>query len=248
MIAAARLATVIEATWPPLHRHRLGPWTIRDGAGGGKRVSAASAETLVSEADLPQAEAAMRALGQPPLFLIRLWDSGLDAMLAARDYQKIDPVLAYAAPVDRFGPPPTMTSFPHWPPMAIARSLWEEAGIGPARLAVMDRAKGPKTAVIARARDRAAGVAFVALDGDIAMLHGLEITPDQRRQGCAAIILRAAAAWARDQGATVLCLVVTEANAAARALYVSAGMEVVGRYHYRQEPPPKAANPCPPNS
>ena len=243
MIAAARLATVIEATWPPLHRHRLGPWTIRDGAGGGKRVSAASAEAAVAASDLPQAEAAMRALGQPPLFLIRPWDSGLDSLLAARDYRKIDPVLAYAAPVDRFGPPPAMTSFPHWPPMAIARSLWAEAGIGSARLAVMDRVTGPKTALLARARDRAAGVAFVALDGDIAMLHALEITPDQRRQGCAGILLRAAALWARDQGATTLCLVVTEANAAARALYVSAGMEVVGQYHYRQEPPSKAADP-----
>jgi hypothetical protein len=36
---------------------------------------------------------------------------------------------------------------------------------------------------------------------------------------------------------------VTEANAAARALYVSAGMEVVGRYHYREDPQPKAPQP-----
>lgn len=240
MIAPARLAKVMEATWPPLHSRRLGPWTLRDGAGGGKRVSAASAETAVTAADLPLAEAAM---GQHPLFLIRPEDGAFDALLDARGYQRIDPVLAYAAPVSAFAAPPVMTTFPHWPPLEIARRLWAEAGIGPARLAVMDRAASPKTAILARARDRAAGVAFVALDGDIAMLHALEVTPDQRRQGCAGNLLRAAAVWAAENGAAILSLVVTEANAPARALYVSAGMVVAGQYHYRQEPPSKAPAP-----
>jgi ribosomal protein S18 acetylase RimI-like enzyme len=240
MITPDRLAQVMEATWPPLHRQRRGPWMVRDGAGGGKRVSAATAEATVASADLPQAEEAMRALGQRPLFLIREGEPGLDSLLAARGYQVVDPVLAYAAPVTGFAAPPVMTSFPHWPPMEITRSLWAEGGIGPARLAVMDRVTGPKTAILARARDRAAGVAFVALDGDVAMLHALEITPDQRRQGCAGHLLRAAADWAREQGADVLSLVVTEANAPARALYVSAGMTVVGQYHYREEPQPEA--------
>ena len=242
MIAPDRLAAVIAATWPPRRRHRLGRWTIREGAGGGKRVSAASAEAEVSAADLPQAEAAMRALGETPLFLIRPGDGALDTLLAAQGYDRIDPVLVYAAPVSGFEPPPTMTTFAHWPPMEITRSLWDQAGIGPARLAVMDRVTGPKTAFLARARDRAAGVAFVALDHDIAMLHALEITTGQRRQGCAGHLLRAAASWAADNGAKTLSLLVTEANTPARALYVSAGMEVVGQYHYRVEPP-KAPHP-----
>jgi ribosomal protein S18 acetylase RimI-like enzyme len=243
MMTPHRLAEVMEATWPPRHRHRLGPWTIRDGAGGGKRVSAASAEAAVTASDLPGAEAAMRDLGQRPLFLIRQREAALDALLHRRGYAVIDPVLAYAAPVSRFAPAPVMTSFPHWPPMEIARSLWAEAGIGPARLAVMERVSGPKTAILARARDRAAGVAFVALDRDIAMLHALEITPDQRRQGCAGHLLRAAAVWAAAEGADTISLVVTEANAPARALYVSAGMVVAGQYHYREAPQTKAPGP-----
>ena len=50
-----------------LARRRLpsvGPWAIRDGAGGGKRVSAATAEGDWHDADLDLAEAAMAALGQ----------------------------------------------------------------------------------------------------------------------------------------------------------------------------------------
>jgi GNAT superfamily N-acetyltransferase len=66
------------------------------------------------------------------------------------------------------------------------------------------------------------------------MLHGLEVAPDQRRKGCAHNILRAAALWAHDHGATMLALLVTERNAAARALYASLNMAIVGQYHYRK--------------
>ena len=46
-------------------------------------------------------------------------------------------------------------------------------------------------------------------------------------------MMRAAADWARGQGADWLGLVVTEANGGARALYDSLGMVVAARYHYR---------------
>ena len=37
-----KLAEVCEATWPPASRKALGAWVIRDGKGGGNRVSAAT--------------------------------------------------------------------------------------------------------------------------------------------------------------------------------------------------------------
>jgi len=131
--------------------------------------------------------------------------------------------------------PDHMATFPHWPPMAIAADLWAEGGIGPARLAVMQRAAEPKTVILGRAGDRASGAAFVAIHQGTAMLHALEVTPAQRRQGSAHNILRAAAVWAQENGAETLSLVVTTANAAARRLYASFGMQVVGNYHYRQK-------------
>ena len=67
------------------------------------------------------------------------------------------------------------------------------------------------------------------------MLHALEVTPSQRRQGSAHNILRAAVAWAQANGADTLSLVVTVANDKARRLYASLGMAVVGQYHYRQK-------------
>jgi GNAT superfamily N-acetyltransferase len=228
------LAQVMDATWPPLRARRAGPWTIRDGAGGGKRVSAATADGDWHIPDIAVAETEMRALGQQPLFLIRDGEESLDATLAARGYGVIDPVMAYAIAADALPPPAHMTSFPHWPPLSIARTLWAEGGIGPARLAVMDRVRGPRTAILGRTGDRPAGIAFVAMHGTTAMLHALEVSPRHRRQGSAQNILNAAAAWTVAHGGDTLSLVVIEANVAARCLYASRGMQVVGKYHYRQ--------------
>lgn len=228
----ALLAEVMETTWPAARRWQLGPFTLRDGAGGGKRVSAASAEGPFTAQDLDAAAAAM----SEPLFLIRPGDETLDTALDARGWRIVDPVVAYAAPVATLAADlPGLTAFPHWPPLEIARALWAEGGIGPARIAVMDRVTGPKVALLGRAGDRPAGVAFVACHGSEAMLHALEVREPQRRQGLGRNLLHAAANWAATQGATRLSLVVTRQNVAARALYARLGMQVVGQYHYRMK-------------
>mgnify|MGYP003606523200 CR=1 FL=1 len=228
------ISQVMQETWPAATTHRLGPFALRDGAGGGKRVSAATAEAPFTAQDLDRAEAAMHP--QRPLFLIREGDVALDTELAARGYTIIDPVLAYAAPLSVLAQiPAPMSTFPHWPPLAITASLWHDCGIGPERLAVMQRARGQKCAILSRQKDHPAGAAFVAISGKTAMLHALEVLPAMRRQGSAHNILRAAALWAQANGADTLSLVVTAANDAARALYASFGMSVVGQYHYRQK-------------
>jgi GNAT superfamily N-acetyltransferase len=228
------LYRVMEATWPPAATFLAGPFCLRDGQGGGKRVSAATAEGPWAEGDIARAEEGMAALGQEPLFQVRAGEAALDTALAARGYRIVDPVVGYAAPVAAFAPPPDpMTAFAHWPPLAVAARIWAEAGIGPERIAVMARAQGPHTVVLGRTADRAAGVAFVACAGEIAMLHALEVPEALRRQGTAHRILRAAAHWAQEAGVSTLSLVVTEANAGARSLYASFGMQAVGHYHYR---------------
>ena len=230
------LAAVAEATWPPFAVTRVGPWLLREGCGGGQRVSAASVAGAWAEGDIAQAEAGMRTLGQAPLFVIRDGDGALDAALAARGFALHDPVVAYAAPVAELAAegPPFLTACAHWPPLQVARQIWAEGGIGPARVAVMDRVAGPKTCILGRTGDRAAGAAFTAIHGDVAMLHAVEVAPALRRQGCGHNMLRAAAGWARDHGAATLALLVTERNLAARALYASLNMQVVGQYHYRK--------------
>ncbi|MDJ0629770.1 MAG: GNAT family N-acetyltransferase [Rhodobacter sp.] len=229
------LYPVVEATWPPAATRRVGPWTVRDGAGGGQRVAATTAEAAFETDDVPSAEDAMAALGQPNLFMIRRGDETLDALLDSLGYRIKDPVVLYAIDTAELtgSPVPPVSAFHIWPPLAIMADLWAAGGIGPSRLAVMGRAGSPKTAILARQNDQPAGVAFAACDGTVAMIHAIEVTPQHRRQGVGANILRSAAHWAQDQGARYLTLAVTRANAAANALYASLGMQVVGHYHYR---------------
>lgn len=224
------IAEVMEATWPPFASRALGPFQLRDGAGGGKRVSSATVHGPWDAEALAAAEAAM----PEPLFTICDGDDALDAALEARGYEVIDPVVIYAAPVQVLQKDlPPLAAFAHWPPLETAREIWEAGGIGPARIRVMERVAGPKTAILARQNDRPAGAGFVALAGPHAMIHAIEIAPHMRRQGAGANLLAAAASWAAEIGAQSLSLAVTEQNTAARALYDRAGMSIVGKYHYR---------------
>ncbi|WP_209425086.1 GNAT family N-acetyltransferase [Pararhodobacter sp. SW119] len=232
---AARLHAALEATWPPAARLPCGPFTLRDGGGGGKRVSAATLDRPFTPEALAAAEKAMRDRGARPLFMIRSGEDSLELALADRDYAVVDPTVFYVAPVATVAEPPRPVSlFECWPPLALQKQIWRAAGIGPERLAVMARASAPRTAFIARFQNRAAGVGFCALDTDIAMLHALEIEPAYRRQGVARRMIRGMADWAQAQGGAWFALAVTERNIAARGLYSALGMTEAGGYHYRQ--------------
>ncbi|MEY1557436.1 GNAT family N-acetyltransferase [Yoonia sp. R2331] len=233
-----RLYDVVAATWPAANVAPHGPWQIRTGKGGGRRVSAATASGPITRANLAQAEAAMHALSQTPLFMIREGEDALDALLADAGYVVKDPSVLYAAPAAAIATerPPPVTAFTVWPPLAVQRDIWAAGGIGDGRLAVMSRAPQPKTSFLGRINDRPAATVFVGVDGDCAMIHALEVAVAHRKQGLARHLTRAAAFWALEQGCTFLTLVTTEANAAANHLYSSLGMTLVGRYHYRTLP------------
>jgi ribosomal protein S18 acetylase RimI-like enzyme len=174
-------------------------------------------------------------MGARPLFMLREGEERLDALLAARGYAVMDPVVGYVAPVGVLATerPPPVTTFEVWPVLAAQREIWAAGGIGPARIAVMERAAGPKVSLLGRLDDSPAGAAFAAVHQGLGMVHALEVLPRFRRRGLGAHLLRAAAFWAAGQGAEAVGLVVTEANAGARALYEGMGMQVVARYHYR---------------
>lgn len=227
---------VVEGTWPSAQRQKLGPFLVRQGLGGGSRVSAANALGPASDEDIAAAEVAMQALGQKRIFCLWPGDEALDTQLEGRGYSVLDPVNIYTCPVEHLTdlPLPRVTVFSIWEPLAIMREIWAEGGIGPERLAVMERAPGPKTGLLLRYSDQPAGTGFVAMHGDVAMVHALEILPAHRRQGLGQWAMRAAALWAQDQGAGTLSVICTKANAGANGLYRALGMELAGEYHYRQ--------------
>jgi len=236
-VDAAALYEVSDATWPAARKWDDGPWTLRDGAGGGKRASAATARGDVTDQDIPKAEAAMKAMGQRSLFMIREGDDALDAMLAARGYDLIDEVALYTAPIGMLTdiPIPPVTCFTIWEPLAIMAEIWAKGGIGAARLAVMGRA-AVKTGILNRWNEQPGGVAFAAVHNGVTMVHAVEVLEHQRKVGVAQWMMRAAAFWGAKQGAQHIAVLCVTANKPANALYTKLGFTRVGTYHYRQAP------------
>lgn len=233
-MTSSDLFAAIDATWPAARYAPVGPWVLRDGEGGGKRVSATSATTAARAEDIPEAEGAMQASGQSLLFTLRETERELDAALAARGYDVVDPTNLWVAPITRLTdiPVPRVTAFCIWEPLAIMEEIWAKGGIGPARIAVMARAH-EKTGILARWNEKPAGAAFAAMHAGICMVHAVEILPEQRRQGVASWVMRAAAFWGLARGADQIAVLCTQANGPANRLYSSLGFETAGQYHYR---------------
>ncbi|MGX0975034.1 ribosomal protein S18 acetylase RimI-like enzyme [Roseovarius sp. MBR-51] len=231
------LYAVTEATWPPAQTQHLGPVTLREGQGGGKRVSAATVERPITTEELNAAEAAMHDLGQSALFQVRQGDDTLDALLATKGYKVVDPVNLYVASLDALTveKPPRVTTFSIWEPLEIMREIWVEGGIGPARIAVMERVIGPKTGLFGRHKDQPAATGFAAIHQGIAMVHALEVHVRHRRAGMGRLMMLQAAHWAQEQGAQYLSVICTKSNQGANGLYSAMGFAHVGDYHYRQK-------------
>lgn len=235
---AKTVCDALDETWPAAAKSAVPGFTLREGKGGGQRVSAATTNGTFDPTQIADAEDAMNALGQTPLFMIRSGDDDLAAHLDAAGYVKKDTTLLYAIPTaDITGvKPPPVTSFQVWPPLAAQREIWAAGGTGPTRLAVMERATCAKATFLGRANDRPAGTAFAGVAHDCTMLHSLEVLQSERRQGLAANLTRASAIWGQSQGAKWFTLAAVAANTGANALYTSLGMQVVGQYHYRIKP------------
>jgi GNAT superfamily N-acetyltransferase len=143
--------------------------------------------------------------------MVRAGEAALDAALDARGYAVKDPTVILAARLAALDAVPAQA---HWPPGAAQRALWAEGGIGAARIAVMERAEGPKAVL-----HHPGGCASAA-----------------RRRGAGRAVMAMAAGWACAQGCAWLALAVTRANAPARALYARLGYGGIGAYHYREAP------------
>lgn len=237
-LSQVRIDAVLAATWPAAATRRLGVWTLRDGAGGGKRVSAATTDSPVTEGDITAAERAMDEAGQQALFQVRPGQKDLDVRLTDRSYLTLDPTNLYHCPIGQLtaAKPTPVSGFSIWPPLQIQRDIWAAGGIDEARIAVMDRAAIPKTSILGRARDQPAATVFVGVQNGIAMIHALETVKTLRRIGAGRMTLLHAARWAQTHGAHEMTLLVTRANVAANGLYQSLGMAGRPCYHYRIRP------------
>ncbi|MEM7190044.1 MAG: GNAT family N-acetyltransferase [Pseudomonadota bacterium] len=236
--SAARLMQVLAATWPAAETLESDGWRLRRGDGGGQRVSAAvwAGQGAPGAAEIAEAGAAMRKWGQKPLFQVAD-DPDADAALHTAGFALRDTTVLYSAPSAALTGEAAHIAAAYRATFApaILEGVWDAGGIGPSRRAVMARAAGPSVYLMSRVGDRPCAGAFLAVDGDIAMIHAIEVLPNYRRHGAARLLIEAGARFAVDHGASWMSLAVTEANAPARALYEKLGMTAVATYHYRVE-------------
>lgn len=230
----AALAEAFEATWPSADYADAGGFRCGRAPGAGGRVNSARVLGDWTPDDIEAVIGVYRGWDQPPVFRVIDGDDDLRQALEARGFRRTMPTAILSCPVagltDRQIPP--VTAFAIWPPLAIQRDIWGAGNIGPARQAVMWRVPEPRTAILGRIKDRAAGSAFAAVSGDVAMIHAVEILTDWRRLGLAGWMMREAAFWAADQGASRIALAVSRPNLAALALYQRLGFTEVADYGY----------------
>ena len=219
------LYDVIDFTWPAASTQTHKGWLIREGKGGGKRVSAAV--QIEANAQIKDAELAMDTLNQNYIFMIRKGEELLDENLAKQGYDLVDPVVILASPIGLINK--QYDGDFHLTPSAVMQSTWLKGGVGPARLDVMKRTKVPKIYVDIDAT----AVAYAAISNDILMVHAVEVSKSHRRKGLGKKIMSPIADWGSKKGAKYLAVITVIENMPARSLYINMGMEKVGHYHYR---------------
>lgn len=234
MIRDPKLAHAFEATWPAAEYRDVGGFRIGRGYGGGGRISSARALADWQEDGIEKAVEIHREWQQAPLFRVDEGDSDLAAALARHGFSATRTTLIMEAPVASLTdlPLPPVTAFPAWPPLAVQNEIWAASGFSQGRLDAMHRVSLPRYAILGRINDRPAGSAFIVWDGEIAMLHALEVLPRFRRLGLGEWIVRQSAFMSAENDATRLALAVTAENEPAVALYRKLGFSEVARYAY----------------
>lgn len=227
------LFNAVDATWAPYAFHTHENWLVREGAGGGQRVSATTLLSEIHDYQISIAVEKMASLGQTPLFMIRNTDEKLDAELHGLNYDIVDPVVILIAETQKLLRNPTnqmQAVQTLGAPNANVKSIWADGGINQGRLNVMARVEAPKTIINAGQM----GVAFAAAFNSIAMVHAVEVASAHRRKGVANALMYKAFQWAEEQNCKWVSVLTVRENIPARTLYENLGMVESAAYHYRR--------------
>jgi N-acetylglutamate synthase len=229
--------------WPALREVLLDGWVLRFSEGLTRRSNSANPLRPVLQVDSRACEALYRRLSLPTIFrVLSLIDPVVEDRLAQAGYTgegescvlygSVEDIEAARDPEVRLLDQPTEEWFATM--AALQNHSSEQATtyrriVGqlaiPAAFAMLSDAGG------------AVAVAYGALHKGLLCYESVVTDRRRRRQGSGRRIVKALAAWARDQRAIGACLEVEAHNAPARALYDAVGLKrELYRYHYRREP------------
>jgi GNAT superfamily N-acetyltransferase len=228
--------------WPALREVLFDGWVLRFSAGLTRRANSANPLRPVSQVNLRACEALYRRAGLPTIIrMLSLIDPVLDDRLAEAGYTAegqscvlyapIEGVKAAGDPDVRLLDQPTQEWFAA---MAALQNHSSEQAATYRR--IVGRLAIPAAFAALSDEGGIVALAYGALHNGL-LCYGSVITDHaRRRRGWGRRIVKALAAWARDQGAVGVCLEVEAHNASARALYDAVGLKTeLYRYHYRRE-------------
>ena len=227
-----------------------GPFVVRAFLGGTGRANAASSLNAAPDPDLPariaRIEAGYERLGLPVRFRSTPLDPpGFAAALEACGYVTKDETIIFvvrAETIAKGDSAARVLTAPDADWMAVTGTAEHQV---PARRAEKERAVGmmmvPAAWMVLEEEGQARACISVVADGALAGLFDLAVVPEARRRGLSARITRAAARWARSQGALWLWAQVASANHASCTAQLSLGMREAYRYVYYVRPQDKVA-------
>ena len=225
-----------------------GSFVVRSFLGGTGRANAASSLSPADDPELgkrvARIEARYEAQGLPVRFRsVPLDPPGLAAMLSTRGYVTKDETIIFVVPADdiaRADMDARVLPAPDADWMAVTATAEHQV---PARRAEKEGAVGmmmvPAAWLVLHEAGKPVACISAVADGDLAGFFDLAVVPEARRRGLSARITRAAAHWARAQGARWIWAQVAASNQASCAAQQSLGMREAYRYVYYVRPQDK---------
>jgi len=238
-----RAEEVYLNAWPPLREVLLGGWLLRVSEGLTRRANSANALGALPDIYPDDGEAFYRRLGQPTIFrVLTLLDPSIDEQLERRGYTAegescvlygvLDAVETAADPAVQLLMNPSVEWF-----AAMATLQGYTCEQARTYRKIVGRLAIPAAFASLSVEGEIVAAAFGAIHRGLFCYESVVTDGRRRRQGYGRRIVRALAAWAKENGASAACLEVEAGNLPARALYDAMGLKrELYRYHYRREP------------
>lgn len=222
-------------------------WLLRFARGYTKRANSVNptfAGRLAPADKIATCEAHYARFGLPTVFRLPSIAPapGLDDLLAARGYDRLDKTSVRVARLGRAGgaidSAVGLAAVPSQEWLDAHRN-WHGLDDGRAQThrAILAAIPHPAAFAIVREADTVAAIGVCVAQGELACLNDIVTDPSRRRHGHSRRLTMGLMAWARREGAAQAYLQVVKTNAPALALYGKLGFDrEVYRYHYRIEP------------
>ncbi|MGH6815924.1 MAG: GNAT family N-acetyltransferase [Hyphomicrobiaceae bacterium] len=226
--------------WPAFATLPIDGWLWRYSEGGSQRANSVATLSFTGsdvEAAIDEAERRYRRYNAAPSFQVSeiAAPNDLDRRLAARGYDVVEPCTTLVRQVRRMEERPVGLRIATDP-----TADWLEVYSG---VVTADRQRtAPRIlrnvphprAFCAVCRDgRVVSTALAVALEDIVIAECVAVRAEERRRGAATAAMQGVAAWAAEQGASVVALQAAVDNTAAQALYAGLGFERAGSYRMR---------------